>query len=55
MKFRQLAEGIVERAEQERFLDLVERLPALRAEELAGLTLAVDPAQRHDNTAKGIF
>ncbi len=54
-KFRQLAEGIVTSAEQERFLALVARLPLLRADELAGLTLAVDPAKRNDNLVKGIF
>ena len=54
-KFRQLTAGIVARAEQERFLNLVARLPSLRADELAGLTLAVDPGKRNDNAAKGIF
>ena len=40
-KFRRLAEGVVEPAEQDRFLDAVGRLLALTAEELGGLTLAV--------------
>jgi 2-methylcitrate dehydratase len=54
-KFRTLAEGIVASAEQERFLALIERLPSLKPDELAGLTLPVDSAKRGDNPAKGIF
>jgi 2-methylcitrate dehydratase len=38
-KFRALAEGILEPAEIERFLALVQRLPELGAEELGGLTV----------------
>ena len=44
-KFRKLADGVVASAEQDRFLDLVMRLPKLTAEELAGLTFTVDPAR----------
>ncbi|MET4582397.1 2-methylcitrate dehydratase [Conyzicola nivalis] len=38
-KFRALADGVLEPAEIERFLDLVQRLPELTAEELGGLTV----------------
>jgi 2-methylcitrate dehydratase len=38
-KFRALAEGVLEPAEVERFLELVQRLPELTADELAGLTV----------------
>jgi len=41
-KFRILAQGIVPEAEQNRFLETVGRLPRLAAEELGGLTFAVD-------------
>nr|WIE91297.1 MmgE/PrpD family protein [Mesorhizobium sp. WSM4875] len=54
-KFRTLAEGIVTAAEQDRFIAAVERLPALRADELAGLTFAVDPARLGEPAARGIF
>jgi 2-methylcitrate dehydratase len=42
-KFRALAEGIVEEASIERFLDAAERLPQLRAEELGELTFTALP------------
>jgi 2-methylcitrate dehydratase len=54
-KFRELSEGIVSRDEQDRFLDLVTRLPKLTAEELAGLTFTVDPALLGKAGARGIF
>jgi 2-methylcitrate dehydratase len=38
-KFRILAEGVIEEAEIERFLALVQRLPELTAEEIGGLTV----------------
>jgi 2-methylcitrate dehydratase len=38
-KFRALAEGVLDDAEVERFLALVQRLPELTADELAGLTV----------------
>jgi 2-methylcitrate dehydratase len=38
-KFRALAEGVLDDAEVERFLGLVQRLPELTADELAGLTV----------------
>ena len=38
-KFRMLSEGVLDRAEIERFLALAERLPRLSAEEIGGLTV----------------
>jgi len=40
-KFRTLTEGLLDPAEAERFLDVAQRLPALRADELSGLTIAL--------------
>ncbi|TPN86606.1 MmgE/PrpD family protein [Mesorhizobium sp. CU2] len=54
-KFCTLAECIVTAAEQERFIAAVERLPALRPDELAGLTFAVDPARLGERATRGIF
>jgi 2-methylcitrate dehydratase len=54
-KFRELANCIVTRAEQDRFLDLVMRLPKLTAEELFGLTLTVDPTNLGPVASCGIF
>jgi 2-methylcitrate dehydratase len=54
-KFRELADGIVTRAEQDRFLNLVMGLPKLTAEELIGLTLTVDPVRLGQAAARGIF
>lgn len=42
-KFRTLAEGLVEPAEIERFLDTVQRLPELSAGELDGLNITAKP------------
>lgn len=54
-KFRGLADGIVPRAEQDRFLDYVTRLPKLTAEQLVGLTLTVEPARLGQAVSRGIF
>lgn len=54
-KFRTLAEGIVTTTEQDRFIASVERLPSLRADELAGLTFTVDPARFGEPATRGIF
>jgi 2-methylcitrate dehydratase len=54
-KFRLLAEGIVPPAEQDRFLATVERLPALKPDELSGLTFTVDPARLTMGGKPGIF
>jgi 2-methylcitrate dehydratase len=53
-KFRRLAEGAVSEAEQERFLDVVQRLPELTAKELDGLTFAGGP-QSESVPTRGIF
>jgi 2-methylcitrate dehydratase len=42
-KFRMLTEGLLDEAEAARFLSVAERLPSLRPDELAGLTIAVPP------------
>lgn len=53
-KFMTLTEGIVEPKEQQRFLDLVQRLPNLSAEELMGLNVEI--AGKDLNTGKkGLF
>jgi 2-methylcitrate dehydratase len=54
-KFRTLADGTVASPEQERFLDLVERLPKLKPDELCGLTFTVDPSLLGSTKATGIF
>jgi 2-methylcitrate dehydratase len=51
-KFTTLTEGVLDPAEARRFLDVVQRLPNLRADELAGLNVALPAgklavAQRH--------
>ncbi len=54
-KFRTLADGIVEAGEQDRFLALVDRLPALSAAEVRALNFIV-PADRLGPPARpGIF
>ncbi len=56
-KFRTLTEGLVSVGEQDRFLDLVQNLPALTAEEIGQLNVVLD-AVALENAArdqKGIF
>ncbi|MGV6873364.1 MmgE/PrpD family protein [Pseudochelatococcus sp. B33] len=53
-KFRTLTEGVLETAEQDRFLALVERLPELTAAEVVGLTFTL-PAGKLVTPATGIF
>ncbi len=53
-KFRTLTEGLLDAAEVARFLEVVQRLPALRAEEMFGLTVAV-PAGGLLVGERGIF
>ncbi len=53
-KFRMLTEGLLDQAEAERFLELVQRLPSLRADELAGLTIAMQAGTLQAGVA-GIF
>ncbi|OCC05466.1 2-methylcitrate dehydratase [Labrys sp. WJW] len=54
-KFRVLADGIVEGAEQDRFIATVERLTQLRPDELTGLTFAVAPEKLGPTASRGIF
>lgn len=54
-KFRLLADGIVEQAEQDRFLETVSRLEALKAGEIAGLTFAVSEGALKSGGTGGIF
>ncbi|WP_349897546.1 MmgE/PrpD family protein [Parafrigoribacterium soli] len=52
-KFRTLADGVLEQAEIDRFLETVQRLPELAPADLAGLT--VTPATPFPAPSKGIF
>jgi len=55
-KFRTLADGVLEQAETERFLELVQRLPQLTRAELGGLTLMPRAGLFDSITApKGLF
>ncbi len=54
-KFRTLAEGVVEKAEQDRFIATVERLIELKPEELSGLTFTVAQDKLGPTAATGIF
>jgi 2-methylcitrate dehydratase len=56
-KFKILTEGVIDPAEQQRFLDLVQRLPDLSAAELLGLTVALPAGKLLSAVAdkKGIF
>ncbi|GAA2753896.1 MmgE/PrpD family protein [Amnibacterium kyonggiense] len=51
-KFRTLADGVLDPAEIDRFLDVAERLPSLRPDELAGLTVT---ARDLPAAPKGLF
>ena len=54
-KFRTLTEGILERVEADRFLDLVQRLPDLSAAEVRQLNPVAPRGYLEENTAKGLF
>jgi 2-methylcitrate dehydratase len=55
-KLRTLADGVLPEEEVERFLDVVQRLPDLRADELAGLTVVAPPGLLAGvTTPEGIF
>ncbi|GBQ26923.1 2-methylcitrate dehydratase [Gluconacetobacter sacchari DSM 12717] len=54
-KFRVLTEGILPPAEIERFLDVAQRLPSLRADELSQLEIALPPEALKAGTKTGIF
>jgi 2-methylcitrate dehydratase len=55
-KFRTLADGVLEKTEIERFLDLVQRLPQLGAADIGGLTITGKPGLLASvATPKGLF
>jgi 2-methylcitrate dehydratase len=56
-KFKILTEGVLDPAEQTRFLDLVQRLPDLAPSDLPGLTIALPAGKLESAVAdhKGIF
>jgi 2-methylcitrate dehydratase len=54
-KFRTLADGVIDAAEQDRFIAAVERLTTLKAGELPDLTFTVNPARLGPLAAHGIF
>lgn len=54
-KFRTLTEEILDKAESERFLELVQRLPDLSAEEVLHLNPVAPKGYLIENPAKGIF
>jgi 2-methylcitrate dehydratase len=56
-KFETLTEGLVSPGESRRFLDLVQRLPALSAAEVGGLNVVLDAATltSAERDTKGIF
>ncbi|MGV6802458.1 MAG: MmgE/PrpD family protein [bacterium] len=54
-KFLTLTEGILDKAESDRFLDLVQRLPNLSAEEVRQLNPVAPEGYLQENGLKGIF
>ncbi|GAB5389071.1 MAG: MmgE/PrpD family protein [Alphaproteobacteria bacterium] len=54
-KFRTLCDGVVSAAEQDRFLDLVQRLPNLTADEVRELNVVVDAVSGETRNDQGIF
>jgi 2-methylcitrate dehydratase len=56
-KFDMLTEGIITKEERDRFIKLVERLPALSAEEVMQLTVEMpfESVLEHTRNSKGIF
>ena len=54
-KFRTLTDGVLDQAEQERFLHTAAQLSTLTAEELSGLSFTVDPQRLGSEPPKGIF
>ena len=55
VKFRALAEGVIAPAEQDRFLDTVDRLIRLKAADLVGLNFMVAPEAFRSSRGAGIF
>jgi len=53
-KFRMLTEGVLDTTEAERFLEVVQRLPSLRADELIQLNISI-PAGSLEISAAGLF
>ena len=54
-KFRTLTAGIIDGSEQDRFLDLVQRLPSLSPEEVKGLNPLAIAGYLQENSTPGIF
>lgn len=54
-KFRTLTEGILDPAEADRFLELVQRLPDLSADEVLALNPVVPAGFLEENTREGLF
>ena len=54
-KFEILTEGVLDPAEARRFLTVAQRLPELRASELAGLTVALPPGRLAVPDRTGVF
>jgi 2-methylcitrate dehydratase len=54
-KFRTLTDGVIARAEQERFLRTAAALPELGPDDLAGLTIRADADLLELSVARGIF
>lgn len=54
-KLRTLCDGHVRAAEQERFIALIEELPALNGQDLIGLTLTGEPGALGSHAPRGIF
>jgi 2-methylcitrate dehydratase len=52
-KFETLTEGLIDGGESRRFLDLVQRLPDLTADEVGQINIALDPADLSNNARNG--
>ena len=54
-KFETLTDEVLDRAEAKRFLQIVQDLPTLRPDQLAGLNIVLPPGTLSANPAEGIF
>ena len=55
-KFKTLTDGIISKKESDRFLKCVQNLPKLKAKDLIGLNVEVNPAtKKKSKSSKGIF